>query len=223
MIEPQIIIKSVCSPDWYTLSKPVYSLRMMSMARGGKLLQLGSIVWLVPLFILTEFHKCNFKLSLSSCLQPRMLGKKMLGLPSPKTQKSVIKLSTEGYLAPAHPWDTCCNVRTRLLPAVIGQRIVCKITPPIVVDVKSPLQFNLVTNMLHNFFFFFCDNNQFIVVICGPRSGQLLGSVCCVCGQITPLHDSLRVTRRTRFSCLMCHFKARGWTTKCFCRETKWT
>lgn len=81
----------------------VYSLRMMSMAKGGCPLQLGSIVRLDPLFMLAAVdgftrYKCNFQLSLSSAYIHLWYAPRIF---SAKVQKTVLRVSTHKYLRPS--------------------------------------------------------------------------------------------------------------------------
>lgn len=83
---------------WSVVSKPAYSPRMMSMARGGLSVQLGSILRLDPLFMLTAvlgFSQQTSSYLPETCLHPLGASKSTLSSP-----KGAPKLSTEGYRAP---------------------------------------------------------------------------------------------------------------------------
>lgn len=87
--------------------KPVYSLRMMSMARGGGFMQLGSMVLLDPLSMVAAVGGFIFQVicyihrdSVLSTVEPLLL---LTLLSLCKVTRSVLKLSTEGYLPPRHP------------------------------------------------------------------------------------------------------------------------
>lgn len=107
---------SITSPQGATSNRPIYSLRIMSIARGGLPAHLGSTVLFDPLFMLAAVGRSSQMRRPVFCLSPA--GVRCVKSP---LQKERPQSSHRGISVSRTPRNTCCNVWTRLCPAVIGQ------------------------------------------------------------------------------------------------------
>lgn len=161
-----------------------YSLRMMSIARGGLSVQLGSTVRFDPLFMLAaDLH--------SYLSWPCSNTRRRASLLS-KQSKERPQTLRRGIAASRAPRRTCCARWTRLFPAVIGQRVGSQITTSWVHDVKTR---SVSCQYMRDYIHFKEGRKNLLLICCSFWSLETIWSLEAFCDHLCLSHFSWRSLR----------------------------